>query len=87
MGEATISLPDHGRFTARIRGGVGKVTLLVPLGLGVRIVASGGLGSVDVPRDYASEDHVYTSPDYGAADSRVDISVRGGIGNVLVRTI
>ncbi len=87
VGEATVTLPDHGRFTAKIRGGVGKVTLLVPLGLGVRIVASGGLGSVDVPRDYSSEDHVYTSPGYGTAENRVDISVRGGIGNVVVRTI
>ena len=87
VGEATVSLPDHGRFTAKIRGGMGQVTLLIPLGLGVRIVASGGLGSVDVPSGYSSEDHVYTSPSYGTAENRVDISVRGGIGHVMIRSI
>jgi predicted membrane protein len=87
VGEAIVTLPGHGRFTTEIHGGVGKVTVQVPAGLGVRIVATGGLGSVDVPSDYSREDHVYTSASYGTAESRVDIAVRGGIGQVTIQTI
>jgi len=87
VGEATVTLPGHGQFTAQIRGGVGKVTVLVPTGLGVRIVASGGLGSVQVPSDYSHEGHVYTSPSYLTAENRVDISIRGGVGQVTVQSI
>jgi hypothetical protein len=87
VGEAIVTLPGRGRFTAEIHGGVGKVTVWVPVGLGVRIVATGGLGSVEVPSDYSREDHVYTSRDYATAESRVDIAIRGGVGEVTVRTI
>jgi hypothetical protein len=84
VGNAHILLPAHGRSSGRISGGVGKVRVTVPAGLGVRIEVRGGLGAVDTPSDYAREDHVYTSPDYETNESRVDLEIRGGIGNVTI---
>ena len=84
VGEAEISLPGRGRFEARIGGGVGRVTVRVPASLGVRIEAAGGLGSIHVPSDYARGDRIYTSPNYATAESRVDLRIAGGVGEVRV---
>lgn len=87
VGATTITLPLRGDFRGEISGGVGKVTVLAPDTLAVRFRASAGLGSVDVSGDFDRNDDEYTSSGFERAEQRVELTVRGGVGEVEIRQI
>lgn len=86
VGQTLLTLPNEGRLDVDIRGGVGETVITVPRGLAVRIRASQGLGnvSVDVP-DVSHEGEVWVSRNYDTAESRAEIRISSGVGNISVR--
>lgn len=87
VGSTEVTLPGRGNFRGEISGGVGELTILVPDTLPVQLTASAGLGSVDVDGDFARDGRVYTSPEYGRAGQRVQLTVSGGVGSVTIRQV
>lgn len=85
VGEVTVKLPAQGRFDVNVNGGVGEITMILPQSLAARITVDGGLGNTQVPDGYEKRDNVYTAPGFAAAQDRVEISVDGGIGQVVIR--
>lgn len=85
VGKTTITMPATGQVRASISGGVGDVEVVIPAGMAARIQADAGLGGVNVPPNYQHQNNVYTSPDYDTAQTRVDLTVRGGVGRVAIQ--
>jgi hypothetical protein len=85
LGQTTVTLPNRGRFEAVVKGAIGQMTIVVPDGLAVRIMANTGVATRSVPDGYRREGDVYTSPGYDAADDRVDLAVSQVIGSLVIR--
>lgn len=85
-GEVTLDLSGNWQqnLSADIRGGVGKATVLLPRDVGVRVEARGGLGQVRAD-DLNRDGNIYTNEAYGDSDVTLDISVEGGIGEIVLR--
>jgi hypothetical protein len=67
----------------------------VPSGAAVRIKASTGLGSVDVPQnfvrvkggdDFISTSGTWQTPDYDSAERKITLKYSGGIGKLTVKS-
>lgn len=86
VGEATIDLTGDWKesFDVGIRGGVGKTTIYLPEGVGVRVVTQTGIGAIDVHGLIRNGD-VYTNSSYETSDVILDISVLGGVGSIDLR--
>ncbi|MFZ1398000.1 MAG: toast rack family protein [Candidatus Promineifilaceae bacterium] len=88
VGETTIDLTGDVResYDVRINGGVGKTTVYLPDGVGLRVEASTGIGSLVVnglARDGDSDG--YTNEAYGSADVTLTLDISGGIGEITVQ--
>ncbi len=84
VGASTVTFPASGSFVASIDTGVGSATIRLAQGVEARIVVSRGIGAVSVPGDFERIGDVYTSPGYGSASERVDLSIQSGVGAVEV---
>jgi hypothetical protein len=84
LGQTVIKLPAAAA-TVDVEGGIGEIVLTLPVGIGVKIQASTGIGSVDVPAGYSQRGGVYYSPNFESADAVIEITVDLGIGVVHVR--
>ena len=87
VGTTTLTLPHTGQPRAQITGGIGTTTVLIPGGMAARIEVVAGLGSASVEGTYERNGNVYVSPDYETASNRVELQVRGGIGNITIRQV
>lgn len=86
VGSVRVILPATGRVEADVKAGVGEVELEVPQDVSARIDADVGLGGLNVDgRRFYSVGGYYESPDYATADSRIDLTISGGVGTVTVR--
>ena len=85
VGRTVVTLPDEGRFYARIEGAIGETVVVIPAGLAARIRVDTGLAVSDLPDGYQQRGDVYTSPGYDSADDRVDLEVSQAIGKVTIR--
>jgi hypothetical protein len=85
IGRATITLPDEGRFQAKIDSSIGETVVVIPAGMAARIRVDTGLAVSDLPDGYQQRDDVYTSPGYASADDRVDLEIDQAIGKVTIR--
>lgn len=85
VGKATIKMPSSGQVDASINGGVGEVEVVIPPGVGARVQAQAGLGGVKVPPGYQQQNNTYTSPNYDTAQNRVNLSVKGGVGQISIQ--
>lgn len=86
VGATTVELPDTGQIKADIEAGVGEITIHIPKGVAARIEAKAGIGNVNVSSDFERDGDVYVSSDYDTAQNRVDLSVKGGVGQVNIET-
>ena len=86
VGNGTFTLPRQGRITADLEAGIGNLTVIIPAGMAAHVNVTNGLGQVNVAGSFQRQDNDYTSPGYASATDRVDLQIRGGIGNVTVRT-
>jgi hypothetical protein len=82
-GESVVDLSGDWKndLTARIKGGVGKITLRLPRDVGVKVTAEGGIGSINAG-DFKKEGHTYTNDAYGKSDVTLRVDVKGAIGEI-----
>jgi hypothetical protein len=84
LGQSVIKLPPTSAQVS-VEGGIGEIVLELPQGVGIRIKASTGIGSVDMPSGYSQRGGVYYSPGYDQADQKLEITVDLGIGVIRAR--
>jgi hypothetical protein len=84
VGEIDVTLPERGGYVGDIDLGVGEATIVVPRGVEARVVATAGLGAVEVEGDWQRDDRVYTTPGFAEAapSERIEVTIDGGIGAV-----
>lgn len=82
-GEAEVDLtgPWERNLLVNVTGGVGQLRVELPADVGVRASVSGGLGTVRV-EGLRSEGGVYVNDAYGESGVTLDLTVRGGVGEV-----
>jgi hypothetical protein len=85
VGQTTLTLPTQGQFQVVVDGAIGQTTIVIPQGMAARITVDTGLASSQLPSGYQKQDNVYTSPNFEAADNRVEIKADQAIGNLVVR--
>ena len=85
IGRSVVTLPEEGRFYARLDGAIGEMVVVIPAGMAARIRVDTGLTVTDLPDSYRQRDDVYTSPGYSGADDRVDLEIGQAIGKVTIR--
>jgi hypothetical protein len=85
VGGATVTLPEKGRFQAKMSGAIGRLVVVVPPGMQVRIQADNGLATVSVPSGYQQQGKVYSSPGYTGAENAVDLEISQAIGQIVIR--
>jgi hypothetical protein len=64
-----------------IEGGVGQATVRLPKDVGVHVDASGGIGSVDASGLHR-DGGFYVNDAYGKSPTTIDLTIRGGIGQI-----
>jgi hypothetical protein len=84
-GTSAITLPQQGQLSATINTGVGQTTITIPQGMAASIDVEGGLGGHQVVGDFEQEGERYVSPGFNSAVDRIELQVRGGVGNLLIR--
>lgn len=88
VGTMTVTLPRQGHFSANIDGGIGRVVVRIPAEMAARIQADTGLGGLDIDDSFQrTGENVYVSAGYENAQSRVDLTVSGGIGQIVVTEV
>lgn len=95
VGEVDLTLPrPNTSYNVDINSGVGGITVDLPEGIAVRIEVTQGVGDVNVSGldqisadedNPASESGVWESADYNDAETRITITIDGGVGDITVR--
>jgi hypothetical protein len=83
VGEITVDLTGdwQGDMDADIRAGVGKLTVLLPRDVGVRVDVEGGISDTDT-RGLAKDGDTYTNDAYGESQVTLRIDIQAGIGDI-----
>ena len=86
LGFTEVMLPDQGDYIVSISQAMGGISVVLPETLAVRIEADTALAGRNLPSSLVKEgDNVYTSPGYGTATNRVDLTLSVAMGMVTVR--
>src|SRR5215211_2319566 len=87
-GKTTVDLTgDYARnFDARIEGGVGKVTVLLPSEVGARVSAEGGFGKINA-EGLRREGDSYVNDAYGDSGVTLNVDIQGGVGQITVKEV
>ncbi len=82
-GELTADLTGDWKkdLDAKIQGGVGSATIRLPKNVGVRVHATGGIGSVNA-HGLLREGDAYVNEAYGKSPVTLRLNVEGGIGEI-----
>jgi hypothetical protein len=83
VGSANIVLPSR-PGVAQIQGGVGSLVVEIPEEMPARILAIGGLGSVDIDPRFQRDGAHYVSEAYRPEAEAIQVTLRGGIGSITV---
>jgi hypothetical protein len=88
VGEGTVDLsgPRPSDLDATIKAGVGKLALVLPSDVGVRVKAQAGLGHVNADGLKADGD-AWINEAWGKTKTSVRVEVQGGIGEVEMRLV
>ena len=85
MGAGELNLDLTGEknpnLKADIQGGAGHATIRLPKDKGVRVYATGGIGSINAP-GMERDGSAYVNDAYGKSTSTMDITVQGGVGQI-----
>jgi hypothetical protein len=85
-GDVTVDLT--GRWSsdleADIMGGVGRLRLLLPVDVGVRVEAGKGLGKITARGGFTKEGDVFTNEAYRDSEVTLDIDCGTGIGAIIL---
>ena len=88
VGTTTIDLTGNVRddYDVQINGGVGETAVYLPEGVGLRVEASTGIGSLVVNGlQREGDSDLYTNDSYGSAAVNVTLEISGGIGEITVQ--
>jgi len=87
-GKTTVDLTgDYARnFDARIEGGVGEATVLLPSEVGARVTAEGGLGKINA-EGLSREDDSFVNDAYGDSEVTLDVDIQGGVGQITLEVV
>lgn len=66
---------------AKIEGGVGRVEVRLPVDVGVRVEASGGIGHIN-SSGLQKQGDFYVNDAYGKSDVTLRIEIEGGVGEI-----
>jgi len=81
-GDARLTLPAA-TLSGSLSANAGSIAICVPHGTGLRITASSVLGGNDfADRGLRQEGDAWTSPDYGTAATRIDLSASANLGSI-----
>jgi N-terminal domain of toast_rack, DUF2154/Domain of unknown function (DUF5668) len=85
-GQMTLDLTGQRKsdLHADIEGGVGSATIQLPKDVGVRVHASGGIGTVSTDGLMRDGD-AYVNAAYGKSPTTINLEVRGGVGEINLR--
>jgi len=85
IGSTSITLPDTGKFIAKIDGAIGLITIYVPAGMTVHLITDTALTARSLPAGYEKQsDNTYLSPGYSASANQVTLDVSLAIGQVSI---
>jgi hypothetical protein len=85
LGLTEVRLPAAGRFAGEVNGAIGRMLILVPDGMAVRLVANTGMTLRDMPPEYQQDGNTYTSPDFQEAENRVELTLNQAMGGLTVQ--
>lgn len=86
VGVTRVTMPEEGRYQARIEGAFGVTTIVLPEGLAARLQLDTGMVARQLPDGYQEQgEGVYISPGYATATDRVDLNVSQAIGVLQIR--
>ncbi len=85
--QSRVTLPAAGVTRVNAEGGAAQIRFRVPAGVSARITSTMAIGSTDIdtsrfPR--TADGTAWASPDFDANPNRVEIAVRGGVGQVTI---
>lgn len=86
IGEATVNLTGKWKnnLNAKINAGIGQITIIVPKDMGVKLIVSGFLGSVETP-GYQKKSKVYSNAYLGKTKHTLELDINGSIGTVIIK--
>ncbi len=95
VGEVDLKIGENASATVKIKGGVGQTNVNVPYGSAVRVEASIGPGTIDLPSSYVQiegngqefigKSGIWQTPNYESAETKILIHFQGGVGALRVR--
>jgi hypothetical protein len=85
--QSRVTLPAAGVTRVNAEGGATQMRFRVPVGVAARITSAMAVGTTDVdtnrfPR--TTDGKAWASPDFNANPNRVEIAVRGGVGQITI---
>ena len=85
--QSRVTLPAAGVTRVNAEGGAAQIRFKVPVGVSARITSTMAIGTTDIdttrfPR--TADRTAWASPDFDANPNRVEITVRGGVGQVTI---
>jgi hypothetical protein len=85
--QSRVTLPAAGVTRVSAEGGAAQMRFRVPAGVAARITSAMAIGTTDVdtsrfPR--TMDGRAWASPDFDSNPNRVEIAVRGGVGQVTI---
>jgi hypothetical protein len=89
MGAGELNLDLTGArkssLDGNVQGGAGTATIRLPKDVGVRVKASGGIGSINA-KGLTRDGDTYTNTVYGKTPASIDLVVEGGVGTINLNT-
>lgn len=87
-GQVELNLSEEWQqdLDAVIRGGVGRLSLLLPSSSGVRVEVEQGIGNVNTS-NLQQDGNTYVNDAYGEAETTLNIRVEGGVGEIVLDVV
>jgi hypothetical protein len=85
VGRTEVRLPDSGRFTLAVHGGVGELRIIAPRDIALRAEVDTGIGSFNNnSRMRSVGDNVYETEGFATAEDAITLIVDVGVGSVTI---
>jgi N-terminal domain of toast_rack, DUF2154 len=83
VGDTTVDLAGEWKndLWVHVKGGIGDTTIRLPLDVGVKVQAHGGIGSIS-GGDLKKEGDFYENDSYGKSPVTIHVEVEHGIGDI-----
>lgn len=85
IGRTSLTLPRAGRVEAYLEGGIGETIVTIPKGMAASIRVEKGIGALEAKGDFLRTEQGYETNGFEAAENRVYLKIKGGIGKITIR--